>query len=204
MGLLQEGAGKFRHWHRTLRERHLRPYVFIHINKTGGSSIEKALGIGLDHSTALEKYRQLGDRAWQRKFTFSVVRNPWDKVVSHYHYRVRTNQTGLGHTPMPFDEWLQRCYVDKDPRYYDQPRMFMPQRQWLIDDNGELLVEFIGRFENLQEDFGRICQRLSVAAELGHAKPSGRGSYRDYYADTSRHLVGEVFAEDVELFGYEF
>ena len=204
MGLAKDGAARFRHWHRTLRERYLRPYVFIHINKTGGSSIEKALGIGLDHSTALEKYRQLGAVAWQRKFTFTMVRNPWDKVVSHYHYRVRTNQTGMGENTLPFDEWLQRCYVDRDPEYYDEPRMFMPQRQWLVDENGVLLVEFIGRFENLQEDFRHICERLSVEAELGHAKPSARGSYRDYYSSESRDLIGVVFAEDVELFGYRF
>ncbi|MEH6586806.1 MAG: sulfotransferase family 2 domain-containing protein [Halioglobus sp.] len=204
MVLLHDQADKFRHWHRTLRERHLRPYVFIHINKTGGSSIEKALGIGLDHSTALEKYRQLGHCAWQRKFTFTMVRNPWDKVVSHYHYRVRTNQTGLADKTVPFAEWLQRCYVDHDPRYYDQPRMFMSQRQWLVNEKDELLVEFIGRFENLAEDFGSICQRVGVAAELGHAKPSSRGSYRDYYDTASEALVREYFAEDLALFGYEF
>ncbi|WP_238946762.1 sulfotransferase family 2 domain-containing protein [Seongchinamella unica] len=204
MGFLQEGAGKFRYWHRTLRERHLRPYVFIHINKTGGSSIEKALGIGLDHSTALEKYRQLGAAAWARKFTFTIVRNPWDKVVSHYHYRVRTNQTGLGDRPIPFAEWLQRVYIDRDPFYFDQPRMFMPQKQWLVDESGEMLVEFIGRFENLQQDFDSICQRLQVEASLGHAKPSSRGSYRDYYDAESEALVREYFAQDIELFGYAF
>jgi len=204
MGLLKNSAGKFRYWHRTLRERHLRPYVFIHINKTGGSSIEKALGAGLDHSTALEKYRQLGATAWKRKYVFTMVRNPWDKVVSHYHYRVRTNQTGLGDKNVPFDEWLQRCYVEHDPQYYDQPRMFMPQRQWLVDERGELLVDFIGRFENLHEDFGKICQQLSVKAELGHAKPSERGSYRDYYSRESEELIGEIFAEDLALFGYSF
>lgn len=204
MGLLQQGAGKFRHWHRTLRERHLRPYVFIHINKTGGSSIEKALGIGLDHSTAREKYRQLGAAAWSRKFTFTIVRNPWDKVVSHYHYRVRTNQTGLGDKTLPFGEWLQRVYVDRDPFYFDQPRMFMPQKQWLVNESGEMLVEFIGRFENLQQDFDSICQRLKVEASLGHAKPSSRGSYRDYYDADSEALVREQFAEDIELFGYTF
>ena len=204
MGFLREGAGRFRQWHRTLRERHLRPYVFIHINKTGGSSIEKALGVGLDHSTALEKYHQLGAAAWDRKFTFTMVRNPWDKVVSHYHYRMRTNQTGLGDNPVPFDEWLQRVYVDRDPVYFDQPRMFMPQKQWLVNESGELLVEFIGRFENLQQDFDRICQRLQVEASLGHAKPSSRGSYRDYYNAQSEALVRKMFAEDIELFGYRF
>ena len=76
MGLATDSASKFRHWNRTLRERYTRAYVFIHINKTGGSSIEKALGITLDHSTALEKYQQLGSTAWQRKFTFSRYFDP--------------------------------------------------------------------------------------------------------------------------------
>ncbi len=204
MGLARDSAARFRHWHRTLRERHLRPYVFIHINKTGGSSIEKALGIGLDHSTAQEKYAQLGAAAWDRKFTFTVVRNPWDKVVSHYHYRVKTNQTGLGDDPVPFADWLRLCYDERDPRYYDQERMFMPQRQWLVNERDEMLVEFVGRFESLQQDFDSICKRLGVSAQLGHAKPSSRGSYRDYYDADSRALIERVFAEDLESFDYSF
>ncbi|MEM1111970.1 MAG: sulfotransferase family 2 domain-containing protein [Pseudomonadota bacterium] len=204
MGLASDMAGDFRRWHRTLRERHLRPYVFIHINKTGGSSIERALGIGLDHSTAQEKYRQLGLRAWETKFRFTMVRNPWDKVVSHYHYRVKTGQTGLGDGEVSFDEWLHRCYVERDPTLYDQPRMFMAQRRWLVDENDRMLVEFIGRFENLAEDFSTICQRLGVAAELGHAKPSSRGSYREYYNDAGRQIVETAFAEDLDTFNYVF
>lgn len=204
MSLARESASQLRYWQRTLRQRYLRPYVFIHINKTGGSSIEKALGISLDHSTALEKYRQLGDKAWQRKFVFTVVRNPWDKVVSHYHYRVKTNQTGLGSRPIPFPAWLQACYVERNPDYYDEPRMFMPQKQWLVDEQGEMLVEFIGRFEQLGEDFARVCSRLGLNAQLGHAKPSSRGSYRDYYDADSEALVRDCFAEDIEAFGYDF
>ncbi|MEH6580563.1 MAG: sulfotransferase family 2 domain-containing protein [Halioglobus sp.] len=204
MGAARDSVGKFRYWHRTLRERHLRPYVFIHINKTGGSSIEKALGAGLDHSTALEKYQQLGARAWRDKFVFTIVRNPWDKVVSHYHYRVKTNQTGLGDNALPFRDWLLRCYVERDPRYYDQPRMFMPQRDWLTDEHGELLVDYVGKFENLQQDFATICARLSVTAELGHAKPSDRASYRDYYDAETELLIAEHFAVDLEAFAYSF
>lgn len=204
MGLARNSAASFRKWHRTQRERYLRPWVFIHINKTGGSSIEKALGAGLDHSTALEKCQQLGAAAWQRKFTFTIVRNPWDKVVSHYHYRVKTNQTGLGEQPIDFSEWVYRCYVERDPTYYDQPRMFMSQRQWLVDESDQLLVEFVGRFENLQQDFARISERINVKAKLGHAKPSGRGGYRDYYDAQTRDIVAEAFAADLESFGYSF
>ena len=204
MGLARDGAARFRAWHRTLRERHLRPYVFIHINKTGGSSVEKALGIRLDHSTAAEKYRQLGASAWSRKFVFSFVRNPWDKVVSHYHYRVKTNQTGLGDNPVPFEDWLQRVYLDRDPRYFDKPRMFMPQRQWLLGDDGEMLVDYVGRFESLNEDSGHVCRELGLQAELGHAKPSSRGGYQQYYTETGRAIIERHFAEDIAAFGYTF
>ena len=73
-----------------------------------------------------------------------------------------------------------------------------------MDEEGKLLVEFIGRFENLAEDFRHICEQLRVQAELGHAKPSQRGSYRDYYDAESEALVADCFAEDLALFGYRF
>ncbi len=204
MNLASEWAGKYRTWHRTWRERYLRPYVFIHINKTGGSSIEKALGMRLDHGTALEKYRQLGDKAWQKKYKFTIVRNPWDKVVSHYHYRVLTNQTGLKDKSISFDEWLQLCYVDRNPQFFDQPKMFQPQTQWLVDEQGELLVDFVGRFENLEVDFQRVCQSLNLKLALGHKKKSKRGSYRDYYSSNSRDLIADIFASDIQIFDYNF
>jgi hypothetical protein len=67
-----------------------------------------------------------------------------------------------------------------------------------------MLVEYIGRFEELQQSFDEICGRLQVSAQLGHAKPSGRSSYRDYYDDASRELVAEHFAADLESFNYRF
>ena len=57
---------------------------------------------------------------------------------------------------------------------------------------------------NKQQDFDRICQRLQVEASLGHAKPSSRGSYRDYYDADSEALVRQAFAEDIALFDYQF
>lgn len=204
MKAASELASRYRVWHRTLRERYLRSYVFVHINKTGGSSIEKALGIRLDHSTALEKHRELGDKAWARKYKFTIVRNPWDKVVSHYHYRVLTNQTGLADKKISFDEWLQECYVHHNPEFYDQPKMFQPQKQWLADEQGTLMVDYVGRFERLNEDFKTICQSLGTDLSLGHKKKSQRSNYRDYYSDASRDLITDVFNDDLQLFGYEF
>lgn len=186
------------------REKYLRPYVFIHINKTGGSSVEAALKLPFEHKTALEKKVELGPALWRRKYKFSFVRNPWDKVVSHYHYRVQTNQTGLGEGSLSFGDWVRAAYRDRDPRLYDKPRMFMPQWQWISDEEARSMVDFVGRFETLSDDFNTLCRNLGVRAHLPHLKASTREGYAAYYEPETRAIVGEVFQEDVRHFGYEF
>lgn len=187
-----------------LHERYLQDFVFIHINKTAGSSIERALGLRFEHKTALEKRAELGERAWSRRFKFAFVRNPWDKVFSHYNYRLATNQTGLGERPLDFNTWVKLTYGEQHPAYYDQPKMFMPQWNWISDPAGTLLIDFVGRFEHLARDFETVCNRLGRHAELPHLKKTVRNDYRGYYTPASRDIVARWFATDIENFGYSF
>jgi chondroitin 4-sulfotransferase 11 len=187
-----------------LKERYLQDFVFIHINKTGGSSVEKALGIRHEHRTALEKRAELGEKCWAKKFTFAIVRNPWDKVVSHYHYRVQTNQTDLATSPVNFAEWVRRAYSQRDPDYYDKPKMFMPQLDWITDTDGKIMVNQVARFETLQKDFDAICQRLNRTAQLPQLRKSERGDYRQYYDAESQAIVAQCFAKDIAEFGYRY
>ncbi|NUO83325.1 sulfotransferase family 2 domain-containing protein [candidate division KSB1 bacterium] len=179
-------------------------FFFIHINKTGGSSIEQALGYYFGHRTASEKIADLGKAAWKKLFSFAIVRNPWDRVVSHFHYRAMTNQSELGAKAIGFNEWVKLAYGENVPEYYDKPKMFMPQWHWLIDEKGRPAVSFIGRFENLQDDFAKICMLLNREAELPHLKKSDRGNYRQYYSTASIEIVERWFQDDIEKFGYKF
>lgn len=187
-----------------LHTRFLADVSFVHINKTGGSSVEKALGLPFQHRTALEIRDEIGPRRWAERFSFTIVRNPWDKVVSHYHYRVKTNQTALAIKPVPFREWVHLAYGERDPLYYDKPKMFMPQCDWICDANGQLLVGYVGRFETLEDDFRHVCSVLGRTAALPHLKSSQRGDYRTHYSDAAADLIGRVFAADIERFGYQF
>ena len=187
-----------------LKSAHIDNFIFIHINKTGGSSVEKALNIPFEHKTALEKISEVGRYRWDRKLTFTIVRNPWDKVVSHYHYRVKTNQTGLGDKHIDFKEWVKRAYGEKDDCYYDNPKMFMPQIDWISDENGRILVDEIIRFENLDSDFNMVLQKIGKNTTLPHVKRSNRGSYREYYDPETIEIVRNWFERDIENFGYQF
>ena len=67
-----------RNYYWYVQERYFQEYIFIHINKTGGTSIEKALNLPLQHKTALAKRNYIGEKNWSRKFSFAFVRNPWE------------------------------------------------------------------------------------------------------------------------------
>ena len=190
-------------WAVAKRYRYLYPFIFIHINKTGGSSIELALRIPLEHKTAREKIDEIGRRVWDRKLSFAVVRNPWDKVVSQFHYTVKTRQAGLGEKYIAFGDWVRAAYRDRDPLYCDYPSMFNPQRDWLVDEDDQLAVNRILRFENLEKDFESLMVELGMDTRLPHVKVSNRKSYREYYDDSTAEIVADVFAPDLELFGYE-
>lgn len=178
---------------------------FIHINKTGGTSIKTCLGLPMEHKTALQKISELGLAEWQRRLTFCVVRNPWDKVLSHYYWRVRTNQTELGSRPISFSSWVYASYGNQDPFYYDKPMMFMPQLDWISDRHDKVLVKKILRFERLAEDFGEICDLIGRAdLQFPHLKPTDHDHYRIYYDDATRDIVANWFRKDIKVFAYSF
>lgn len=188
-----------------IHTRWLANVIFVHINKTGGSSIEAALGLPFQHRTARELLAELGPRRWSERFSFAFVRNPWDKVASHYHFRVKTNQTALRTNGISFNDWVREAYGEHNPRYYDQPKMFMPQVEWLTDDAGRILVDFVGRFERLEEDFLEVCRRIGrERVTLPHRKAASRLPYRELYEPDTVEIVGRRFEDDIRRFGYCF
>ncbi len=197
-------VNNLRYYRDEIRLRYVLSFVFIHINKTGGSSIESALGLPFRHRTAAEMRHIIGERRWARKFSFTFVRNPWDKVASHYHYRIGTNQTELAVRRISFSDWVKKAYGDQDPTYYDARDMFMPQMDWITDQDGKVIVDFVGRFEKLNEDFRLVCERIGSSAKLPHLKKSRRRDYRSLYDTEACDVIRERFSADLKYFGYEF
>lgn len=201
-------------------ERILQEYkcIFIHIPKTGGTTISNALkSLPLKssniipfmhkHAKAFEVKCILGKKIWEKYFTFAFVRNPWDLMVSSYHW------------------WLQKAYQFKHLLDYANKvkdlgnfsnfiyskygqEMLNEQEGDIIDwisDGNDIIVDFIGRFENLQEDWNKVCKEINVTSiDLSHMNKTERRDYREYYTNETKELIAQRFHKTIEHFGYEF
>jgi len=202
---------------------HENKFIFIHIPKTAGSSIQKAL---TPHSTSCprtrgarlmsragiitnrksfylpkhERYsyikRRLGTEEYEKMFSFAFVRNPWDRLVSYYHFVNKTphhhRNAKLG--KLSFDDFVKG----------EVKRMKSYQNRYIYSEEGELQVDFVGRFENLAEDFSFITQKIGLDIELPHTNSSKHDSYQEYFSDELRELVSIHWEKDIKLFDYSF
>jgi hypothetical protein len=184
---------------------HKHKFIFVHIPKTGGTSVDSILSkISRNWNSKhhlIEKYRKLADKkhGFENYFKFTIVRNPWDRLLSNYFYRKKGNRV----QDLSFKKWITNS---QDGNYsFENCLSRHTQLDWISDENEEVVVDFIGRFENLQEDFDIICDKIGIPQQqLPHKKKGKHKSYIEYYNDKMKQIVAEKYAKDIEHFGYKF
>jgi len=196
---------------------HKHKFIFIHMPKCGGSSIETSFGYNLwdkkkfpnnfcdkqlllgrdehtgkylQHLTISEVYK-IHPQLKNDYFSFAFVRNPWDRAISDYFY--------FGG---PKKQSLKKFLLS--PTHLD-PSHSVPQYDFLKDNEGNMAVDFVGRFENFENDFIYVCNHLNMAGlKLPHINKRNKKHYTEYYDDEAREIVEEKYARDIEYFGYKF
>jgi hypothetical protein len=182
-------------------------FIFIHINKTAGTSISQVLNINKVHLNSKEIIDIIGIEKWNNLYKFTIVRNPWDKVVSHYMHRVKKNYTNMGNGHISFKDWVKFCYGPvKNLNYYDQIKMFQPQVEWLKDNNDKINIDKIIRFENLNNDFEEVKSILGInkISLIPHLNKTDREDYKNYYDEESLNIIYNWFIEDIKFFNYSY
>ncbi len=149
------------------------------------------------HSPAAALKDWLPADVFEGLFKFAFVRNPWDLLVSYWHFIRRTPVHKRHRRVMALPSFAH--YVD-----YEIRRRSFSQVGLLCDRDGRLLVDFVGRYESLETDFAFICRRIGVAAALPRFNAGVRGDYREHYTPALVDRVAEAYADDIERFGYTF
>jgi len=222
--------------------------IFVHIPKVAGQSIERVFlglhGLSWENRAALllrpnddpdlgpprlahlnaSEYVTCGHVTqddFDSFFKFSFVRNPWSRLVSVYRY------LGLA-GDMPFKQFLVEEFSGKEEWEH---RLFrVSQYNFLFDENDRQLVDYIGRFENLQAGFDQVCMSIGLSPlTLPHVNETGKNCslvdylkqvvkraspfhrkydehdhYTKYYDNESIELVANLHSRDIETFGYQY
>lgn len=172
------------------------PFADILNEKVSSRSILRRLFRGMryyNHMSAGQIKRRIGRTTWNSFYKFCFERNPWDKAVSHYWFQMKNPRARkrIG----SFEEYLEsgRCQIDY-PLY-------------TID--GELAVDRVGRYEDIEKDWEQILSHVGLPAESLSERANAwqrtnSEPYQNYYTDKTRQLVAELYANEIALFGYRF
>ena len=141
----------------------------------------------------------------QRAFKFCFVRNPYDRAVSLYFYLKKIGDVHHKLSFKGFVRVLQNRAIPEIGLYNRQElSQCNSQVRWLKNRKRELLVDFIGRFENIEKDFKKLCSELGTKGQLPHVNRTEHTHYKNYYDDETKRIIANIYAEDLEQFSYAF
>ncbi len=211
--------------------------IFIHIPRTGGTSIEECL-IGNDwwnidskskHICASDARKLYGEKIWNSYTKFSIIRNPWDRIVSMRNTGWWDNVSNVPNRKPLLDLlkshgirrtflllvrnkgwWHRIINTSREKHLYDFIKNLgiHPNEHYTSQLYSDILdeeMDYIIRFEHLQKDFDNMLSELNIQEKkLSHVNKTKRGHYRDWYDEKSKALVEEIYKEDIEKYNYSF
>ncbi|HEY0178958.1 MAG TPA: sulfotransferase family 2 domain-containing protein [Dokdonella sp.] len=203
---------------------HRHRFIFFAVPKTGTHAVREALRqqLGPDdleqaglfvkkrlpfrefdaiphgHLTAQQIRPVLGADVFDGYFKFAFVRNPFDRFVSYCAFMSR----GTDHFQRAPTAFMKHVLKEMRPAHHV---LFWPQHTFLVDADGRLALDYVARTESMQDSYDEICRRLGLPRQvLRKVNASDHAPYATYYDDELVALVGEIYRQDLTLFGYRF
>lgn len=190
---------------------HKKKFLFIHIQKTGGTSITNHLRSNIaDLQSYIKPHSplSLAEEKYYEYYTAAFVRNPFERLVSWYVMIQSLKnpnylQSEVLKRAKNFNEFILNCedVVSKSGwKAFSQNQV-----DYLCDKNGKINIDFIGRFENLSEDAATLSKILNVTdRNIPHLNKSKHQHYREYYNTITKNIVKKRFERDLDFFKYSF
>ncbi len=192
--------------------------IFVHIPKAAGVSVCQTLFHNLagGHQTIAKYQIVFSKKEFNSYFKFTFVRNPWDRIFSAYNFLKNGGLNAADNRWAKMNLAKYNCFEDFVKRWVNSNNIykyvhFVPQYHFLCHPgNDKLLVDFVGYYENIEEDFDLISNKLASPpnSPLKYENKTHifnkKLEYKSFYTDETRNIVYEVYRKDIELFGYNF
>ena len=230
---------------------HKYKFIFLHIPKTGGTSIGQTLSNMLDDYTRYEgfeiHYEKFDKKLFQDYFVFTFVRNPWDRFYSQYKFKKFLYKHSLSYVIDNLEDlWVDFYYPQEEVNdsktflehfeYNNIPDHFTNKPGFTLSSYvGENIhlasqtkflkghysgnidkfpyIDFIGRFENFQEDFNFICNKIGLPLtkliHINKSKPrilnfNNNLKYDKVFTEKEKEDLKNRFEDDIKTFNYSF
>jgi len=197
--------------------------LMVHIPKCAGITMNLIIGLnnpkffgnhyGHHHANFIKN--MMGDK-YKNYTSFCIIRNPWDKLWSSYNFMksgsefISINNNNLN----SFQNYISNIYNTK--KYLNNTSktngtelFFHKQSNWIMDNNGNQIIDIIGKFEDLpslvktiENDFN--MNGLSEKLKNTHSNRTKKINYQDAYTDDIVSMVREMYVDDIKLGDYEF
>lgn len=172
-------------------------WVFVPNARTASRSItSSALA---DRAVMLHRTPNHWERAWDKvnadSVFFTIVRNPWDRVLSAWQFLVAKRRTG-----MEFVRFLRSGEL-ANPEY---DHFFRPQARTFLHGGVPITEMNVLRFENLEEEWANLAEKIDAPRRLPKRNRSRHSHYTEYYDPACVRIVGRVYATEIGELEYEF
>lgn len=221
---------------------HQHKTIFIHIPKTAGSTVNSVFGLRevfpisrslldfdtsvmygntdemeLDHMLAIDMRNLLMPKErhiWESYVKFAIVRNPFDRIVSQYHYckenndfRVIGNDESYWETFDSFIQRLDQVWKNFQKLPHKEKSHYIPQYDFVYDTNGNLMVNYVLRFENFNADMNEFRRLTNINIDLSKLHQKLMTSRHDHYVRYFKNqktidIIQKLYKKDFEAFGY--
>lgn len=183
--------------------------LFVHIPKCGGTSVENQIGVFHGHRSAV--YFRAADRAFfARAFKFTLVRNPYDRLVSGFHYlkhhaTAPLDRAWAAGTLAGVGDFREFAEALEDPAFARRVtawKHFVPQWYFVCDRSGAPMVDLLGRVEDFDGFVAEVGRRSSVRLRNEVHRASARRPWQEYYSARTKAVVAALYREDFRALGY--
>lgn len=189
--------------------------MFFAVGKSGTRSIHEALGkyddgfelspeqkkLFLTHTPPLYVKERVSKEVWDTYFKFAFVRNTWDWVISQMFSNGIVSDVDTLSEDNIRTTYSQIKKFTRGVNWCDHKS----QHAFLCDRDGSLLVDFVGRFEKLQDDLNKACNIIGIPQEpLSVIGKSNHRHYKQYYTNNTVNIVGELWQRDIENLNFSF
>lgn len=180
--------------------------IFVHIQKSGGSSIINFFNAGKNHNKIFKDLEILKEENLKinKFFKFTVIRNPWDRIVSFFHY----HKEKLKNKNFPTRTWEYIQNLNFSQFIRSQQFQSWAKRNNItnyITLNNIPYIDYYINFDNLQKDFELVKKITGINKNLLHINKSKHEKYEKYYKNKkNKEIISDLFEKEINFFNFKF